>query len=97
MACRFRGCTTICAVTVVACIGSAGIMNPATTDKGCSGVACMAIQSGYQVRRVGLGIFADCRSTIMTGLTIVHDAGMIKYSASESTGVVTQTAILTGW
>ena len=71
-------------------------MNPATTDKGRSTVTCVAVQSGYEVRRVGLGIFADCRGTIMTGLTIVHDTGMIEYSASESTGVMTDATILAG-
>ena len=44
----------------------------------------VAIQSGRDVGRVGLGIHANRRTTIMTGDTIVHDAGMIEYRAFEA-------------
>ena len=75
-------------MTVVACTGSAGIMNPGTTRKGCRGVTGIAIQSGYKVRRVGLGILADRCTTIMAGFAIVHDASMIKHRSDERTGVM---------
>jgi hypothetical protein len=75
-------------VTVVASIGSAGIMNPPTTHKGCRGMTGTAIQSGYKVRWVGLGILADRCTTIMAGLAIVHDAGMVKHRSDEGAGVM---------
>jgi len=43
----------------------------------------VAIQSGRDVGRVGLGIHANRRTTIMAGHTIVHDAGMVEHCASE--------------
>ena len=75
-------------MTVVACTGSAGIMNPGTTHKGCRGMTGTAIQSGYKVRWVSLGILADRCITIMAGLTVVHDAGMVKHRSNEGTGVM---------
>ena len=44
----------------------------------------VAIQGGRDVGRVGLGIHANRRTAIMAGHTIVHDAGMIEYSAFEA-------------
>ena len=75
-------------MTVVACTGSAGIMNPGTTRKGCRGMTGIAIQSGYKVRRVGLGILADRCTTIMAGFAIVNDAGMVKHRSNEGAGVM---------
>ncbi len=60
-------------------------------------MAGTAIQAGYKVGRVGLGIFTDRCITIMTGFAIVHDAGMIKHCTDESAGVMTDATILTGW
>jgi len=72
-------------------------MNPRTAHEGCCGMAGTTIQAGYKVGRVGLGILTFRSKTIMAGLTIVHDAGMIKHGSDESTGVMTDAAILTGW
>ena len=47
-----------------------------------------AIQSGYKVRWVSLGILADRCTTIMAGLAIVHDAGMVKHRSDEGAGVM---------
>ena len=57
----------------------------------------MTIQGGRDVGRVGLGIHANRRTTIMTGHAIVHDAGMIEHRASEGereASSMTDTAIL---
>ena len=75
-------------MTVVASIGSAGIMNPRTTHKGCRGMTGTAIQASHKVRWVGLSILADRCTTIMAGLAIVHDAGMVKHRSDEGTGVM---------
>jgi hypothetical protein len=97
MASLFRGGATTSAVTIVACIDSAGIMHPGTTHEGCGGMAGVAIQAGYKVGRVGLGILAYRCKTIMAGLTIVHDAGMIKHCTDESACVMTDATILVSW
>ena len=78
------GCTTARTVTLVAVIGRAGIVNPGTTHKGCGGMAGVAIQAGFKVGGVGLGRLANRGRTIMTGHTIIHDAGMIKHRAGEA-------------
>ena len=75
-------------MTVVASIGSAGIMNPGTTRKGCRGMTGIAIQASHKVSRVGLSILAYRCTTIMAGLAIVHDAGMVKHRSNEGTGVM---------
>ena len=57
----------------------------------------VAIQGGRYVRGVGLGIHANRCTTIMTGHTIVHDAGMIEHRAGEAKrelSAMTDTAIL---
>jgi len=75
-------------VTVVASIGSAGIMNPGATHEGCRGMTGAAIQASHKVRWVSLGILAYRCTTIMAGLAIVHDAGMVKHRSDEGTGVM---------
>ena len=75
-------------MTVVASIGSAGIMNPGAIGECRSGMTGTAIQPGYKVRWVSLGILADRCTTIMAGLAIVHDAGMVKHRSDEGTGVM---------
>ena len=57
----------------------------------------VAIQSGRDVCRVCLGIHANRRTTIMTGHTIVHDAGMIEhrtFEAKRGTSGMTDATIL---
>ena len=56
------------ASSTVACItltGTGGIVNPDTAQEGCSGMTGAAIQRGFEVGRVGLGIFTDRFSTVM--------------------------------
>ncbi len=79
-------------VTVRAIAGSAGIVEPGTTDEGRGGMAEMAIQPG---RDVG-AVHAWRRITVVAGRAIIHDAGMIKHCADEGSGVMTDTAILIG-
>jgi hypothetical protein len=84
-------------VTLVAAIFSAGIVNPGAASEGCRGMAEVAIQCGRNMGGAGFGIHADCRTTIMTGHTIIHDAGMVEYRAGETqreAGGMTDTAIL---
>ena len=57
----------------------------------------MAIQRGFKVGRVGLGILTDCCITIMAGLAVINDAGMIVSRPDETTGCVTYATILIGW
>ena len=87
-------------VTLVAVTGSTGIMNPGAAYEGCSGMTGTAIQVSRKVGRVGLGSLASRGNTVMTRITIVNDAGMIKYRAGEAkreTGGMADTAILACW
>jgi len=86
---RFKGRAAIRAVTVLASTGSAGIVEPRAADEGCGGMTEMAIQRGRNVVVTHTG-----RRYAMTGRAIVDDAGMIKHRPDESTGVMTDTAIL---
>ena len=78
------GCTSARTVTLVAVIGSTGIMNPGTTFESCSGMTGAAIQICRKVGRVGLGRLANRGVTIMTGHAIIHNAGMIKHRTGEA-------------
>jgi len=69
-------------------------MNPGTAHEGCCGVTEVAIQAGLEVGRIGLGIFTNSSHPVMTGSTIVHDAGMIEHRADEGAGVMTDPTIL---
>ena len=79
-------------MTAIAIICSAGIVEPGATDEGCGGMAEVAIQPG---RDVG-AVHTRRRITVVAGRAIVHDAGMVKHSADEGSGVMTDTAILVG-
>jgi hypothetical protein len=71
-------------MTLVTVSGAARIMRPRTANEGCRGMTEVAIQRGCNVCRVGFGVHADCRSAIMTGRTIVHNAGVIEYRTAET-------------
>jgi hypothetical protein len=79
-------------VTVVASADGGVIVNPGAADEGRRGMTEVAIQGGVNVVR----IHADRRHTIMTGSTIVHDAGMVKGCGNEASGIVTDAAVLIG-
>ena len=86
------GCRTIAwTVTAIAIICSAGIMEPGATDEGRGGMTEMAIQRSRYVIITHTG-----RRNSVAGRTVVHDAGMVKHRADESSGVMTDTAILIG-
>ena len=70
-------------VTTLTVVRCTRVMNPGTVFEGCGGMTGAAIQIGRKVGGVGLGIHTNRRITIMTGHTIVHDAGMIEHRASE--------------
>ena len=55
---------TIRSMTSIAHTVGAGIVNPGTTNEGCSGMAGATIQVGRKVDWIGLGIFASCRHTM---------------------------------
>jgi hypothetical protein len=96
----FEGRTTAdIVVTLVTVTDTTGIMSPRATNEGCCGMTEVAIQRGRNVGGVGLGIHANRRTTIMTGHTIVHDAGMIEHRAGKAKrefSAMTDTAILVG-
>ena len=100
MAVWLGGCTTARLVTLVADIGSTGIMDPGTAYEGCSGMTGAAIQAGFKMGGIGLGRLAYRGRAIMTGGTVINDADMIKYRAGEakreSSGMA-DAAILTCW
>ena len=57
-------------------------------------MAHRAILAGRNVCRVGLGIFAGRRNTIVARGTVIYDTGMIKHRGGKRAGYVTDTAIL---
>ena len=89
------GCTSARTVTLVAVTGSTGIMNPATTFESCSGMTGGTVQAGRNMSRYGIDHTLR-RSAIITGCTIVGDAGMIEGRRFEGIGRITDTAILIG-
>jgi hypothetical protein len=84
-----EGCTAAGTMTVSAIAGRAGIVEPGAADEGCGGMTEMAIQRGRNV----FVMLTRCGYTV-AGRAIVHDTGMIKHRTDESTGVMTDTAIL---
>ena len=87
-----RGGSAIVARCAV--INDALVIEPGTS-KGSRGVACRAITRGQNVGRVGPGIFASRRDTIVTGGAVIDDAGMIEYGWCKGTaGYVTNNAII---
>ncbi len=83
-------------MTLIAVSSTTGIVSPGAAYEACGGMTGMAIQRGRDVGGVGLRIHANRGTTIMTRSTIIHDAGMIKHRPDESTGVMTDTAVLVG-
>ena len=71
-------------------------MDPDAAQKGCGGMAVMAIQCCFKVGRIGFGILSDRCHSIMTGFAVINDACMIKFRADEAAGVMTDATILTG-
>ena len=95
---EWPGSRTACiAVTCITLADTIGIVDPDTAQEGCGGMTGVAIQRGFKVSGVYLGILTDRRNTIMAGLAIVNDAGMIKHCSDKSTGVMTDAAILIGY
>lgn len=90
-------CSAIRSVTCITLVDTGSIVNPRTAQEGCGGMTCMAIQPGIKVGRVDLGTHADRCITIMAGGATIYYSRMIKHCTDESTGVMTDTTILTGW
>ena len=89
---RFCGCAaTRIVVTLIAAAGAAGIVSPRAADEGGGGMAEVTVGT---CRDVGV-MLADGRHT-MAGRAIVHDTGVIKNRADESSRVVTDAAIFDG-
>ena len=84
----------ICTVTLIAVSSTTGIVRPGAAFEGCSGVTGTAIQSGRDVGGVGLGIHTNRCRAIMTGDTVINDAGMIEASTNEAGGGMTDATIL---
>ena len=87
-------------VTARAVIDSTGIVNPGAAYEGSGSMTGAAIQICRKVGGIGLGRLANRGNTVMTGLAIVHDAGMIEHRADEAkreSGGMTDTAILVCW
>ena len=76
-------------VTLIAVSSTIGIMRPGAAYESCGGMTEMAIQRGRNVVVILTG-----RSNPMAGRAIINDASMIKHRSDESTGVMTDTAIL---
>ena len=79
-------------MTGITVVGTAGIVRPATASEGCGGMTGGTVQAG-------LNMSIDHtlrRSAIMTGSTIVNDAGMIESCRHEATGRMADTAVLIG-
>ena len=94
------GCTSARTVTLVAVTCRTGIMHPGAACEGCSGMAGAAIQISRKVVGVGFGSLTNRGNTVMTGHTIVHDVGMIKYRTDEAKwepGGMANTTILACW
>ena len=91
---RLGGGSIAGTVTAIALTGRTRIMEPATTDKSCGSMTVVTIQRCCDMRRIGLGILANSRTTIMAGLAIVHDAAVIKRCPGEGSSVMTDTTIL---
>ena len=96
MTCWLEGRAAVSTMTGYAITGTSVIVRPAAANEGCGGMTQAAIQRGDNVGGVGLGILANRDTTIMTGNTIVDDAGMIEHRADEAARGMTDTAILIG-
>ncbi|MAF84189.1 MAG: hypothetical protein CL797_08815 [Chromatiales bacterium] len=79
-------------MTIIASADGTAVVNPRATGERRRRMTEVAIQSGANV----VGIHADRGRTIVTGNTIVHDAGMVKGCGDEGVRIVTDAAILIG-
>ena len=86
---------TVVIVAAVAVTCGAGIMHPGAAYEGRRGVAKMAIQRGCYMRRNGIS-FAFRRVTVVTGLAVIHDTGVIKHGTDKGNGVMTNATVLVG-
>ncbi len=86
----FESRAAICTVTLIAVSSTTGIVRPGAAFEGCSGVTGATIQAGGNV----IVMFTKCRRTIVTGRTVINDAGMIESSADEASGRMTDATIL---
>ena len=77
-------------VTLIAVSSTTGIVRPGAAFEGGSGVTGATIQAGRNV----IVIFTKCRRTIVTGRTVINNAGMIESSADEASGCMTDAAVL---
>lgn len=93
---RLAGCTaSVVIVAAIAVTRGTGIVHPGATYEGRRGMAEVAVQRGCNVRRDGINLTYR-RITIVTGRTVIHDAGMIKHGTDKRTRIMTDTAILVG-
>ena len=92
---RFGGCTAARRMTAIAVAGAARVVNPGTADKGRGGMAEVAIQAGRDVRRHCIR-HAGGRVAVVTGSTIIDDAGMVEVCRDKAGRGMTDSAILVG-
>ena len=93
----FEGRPATCIVVTRGTVTRAtAVVGPRAANKGCSGMAKVAIQCGSNVGGVSLGIFANRDTTIMTRGAIIDDTGMIKNRTGEATRGMTGATILNG-
>ena len=81
-------------MTLIAVSSTTGIVSPGAAQEGRSGMTGVAIQSRCEVSRIGLVILANRCNTIMAGLAVINDAGMIEPRPDEATGCMTDATIL---
>ncbi len=91
----FFSCATAVVMTTLAVVGRAGIVHPAATSEGRSGMTGDTIQIGWKMGRHR--VLHACRCiTIVARNAIIRDAGMIESRRFEDSRVMTDTAILIG-
>ena len=93
---RLRCRTTIGYMTTITVTDTAGIMDPYATDKSCGGMAVMTIQCSIEMGRVDLCVLAFCCGTVMAGLAIINDAGVIECCTGKCSSSVAGTTVLIG-
>ena len=86
-------CAAARTVTLIAVSSAAGIVSPGAAEEGCGSMTGAAIQSG---RDMG-GVHALRGNTIMTGGTVINDAGMVEASADEAGGCMADATVLVCW
>ncbi len=85
MTSRFKGRAAARRMACVAITGTAGIVRPGTVSESRGGMAEVAVQAGRNMRgnRVYL---TGCGISIVTGLAVVGDAGMVEGRRYETAG-----------